>query len=281
MVQTSARLRFGTFEADLRSSELRKNGTSLHLPPQAFRVLVMLAERPGQMVSRQEIQSRVWSRNTIVDFEHSINTAIRRIREALNDSRDQPEYIETLPRRGYRFVAEVQHITAPATDVIQPVIPRKKVFRGVRRRDQIALSALAEQVEELKAISGTIRIYLEQLVAIISPATAEMIIGQEVKRLRRAKFEISLGRNRLIGFLQQLSGLALEDMESLLRSKREFGDFLDAIIAAADMSVEAQTRISLMKESHMVEKDFDAALNAVAEFDQDANRGSAIAASRA
>jgi serine/threonine protein kinase len=100
-------IRFGAFELDLRSRELRKNGRSAGLPEQSIKVLQMLLERPGDLVLRDEIRLRLWPNDTVVEFDHSINTAIRKLRLALGDSADTPRYIETLARRGYRWIAAV------------------------------------------------------------------------------------------------------------------------------------------------------------------------------
>jgi TolB-like protein len=97
-------MRFGIHELDLRSSELRKNGVRVKLEGQPIQILALLMERRGQVVTRDELRRRVWPAGTVVDFEHSINAAVKRLREALNDSADTPRFIETLPRRGYRFI---------------------------------------------------------------------------------------------------------------------------------------------------------------------------------
>src|ERR1051325_7022577 len=99
--------RFGIFEVDLRSGELRRNGLKVRLPEQSFQILAMLLVRPGEVVSREEIRQKLWPNNTIVEFDHSINAAIRRLRDALNDSADNPRFVETLARRGYRFKVAV------------------------------------------------------------------------------------------------------------------------------------------------------------------------------
>ena len=104
-------VRFGVFEADLRSGELRKNGTKIRLPGQPFEVLAMMLERPGEVVSREELQKRLWPDGTFVDFDHSLNNAINKIREALGDSAESPRFVETLSRRGYRFIAAVEGIS--------------------------------------------------------------------------------------------------------------------------------------------------------------------------
>jgi TolB-like protein/DNA-binding winged helix-turn-helix (wHTH) protein/Tfp pilus assembly protein PilF len=98
-------LRFGTFELDLRARELRKNGLKLRLPEQSIQILAMLLARPGDLVTREEIQAKLWPDDTIVEFDHSINAAVKRLRQALGDSADNPRYVETLARRGYRFIA--------------------------------------------------------------------------------------------------------------------------------------------------------------------------------
>lgn len=105
--KTASRFRFGLFEADTESGELRKSGIRIRLQAQPFRVLVCLLERPGELVTREEIQQRLWGNDTIVDFDHSLGTAINKLREALGDSAENPRFIETLARRGYRFLAPV------------------------------------------------------------------------------------------------------------------------------------------------------------------------------
>jgi len=108
-------LRFGPFELDVRSGELRRNGTTVRLQPQPLKVLLLLAGRPGDVVTREEIQTEIWPAGTFVDFEQSLNFCIRQIRAALRDDANAPRYVETLPRRGYRWVAgPVQSETAPA-----------------------------------------------------------------------------------------------------------------------------------------------------------------------
>lgn len=106
----SGRLRFGVFEVDLRAGELRKHGLQVRLQEQPFQVLVRLLEHPGQVVTREELQKRLWPADTFVDFDHGLNKAINKIREALADSAESPRFVETVARRGYRFLAEVRAI---------------------------------------------------------------------------------------------------------------------------------------------------------------------------
>jgi TolB-like protein/Tfp pilus assembly protein PilF len=100
-------VRFGSFEADFRSGELRKSGIKLKIPGQPLQVLEVLLEHPGEMVSREELRLRLWRDDTTVDFENSLNTAVNKLREALGDTAASPRYVETLPRRGYRFLARL------------------------------------------------------------------------------------------------------------------------------------------------------------------------------
>lgn len=111
--QTPRVVRFGAFEVDLRAGELWKSGRKRKLTGQPFAVLAILLERPGEVISRDELQKRLWP-DTFVDVDHNLNTAINKIREALNDSSEQPRYVETLPRRGYRFIAPVESVEPAA-----------------------------------------------------------------------------------------------------------------------------------------------------------------------
>src|SRR5712692_3120373 len=100
-------VRFGSFEVDLQSGQLRKHGVRIKLQQQPFQILNMLLERPGELVTREEICRRLWSSDTYVEFEHGLNAAMTRLRQALGDSADNPRFVETLARRGYRFIASV------------------------------------------------------------------------------------------------------------------------------------------------------------------------------
>ncbi len=100
-------IRFGVFDADLRTQELRRQGTRLKLPRQSFQILQMLLERSGELVTREELQNVLWPGDTFVDFDHGLNNAVKRIRAALGDSAETPRYIETLPRMGYRFIGPI------------------------------------------------------------------------------------------------------------------------------------------------------------------------------
>ena len=107
-------VRFGIFEVDLRSGELRRNGVKVRLQEQPFQIVTLLLERPGEVVTREELRTRLWPGDTFVDFDHSLNAAVRRLRDALGDDADNPRFVETLPRRGYRFIGLVTKPTDSA-----------------------------------------------------------------------------------------------------------------------------------------------------------------------
>src|SRR5229473_4025810 len=121
------RVRFGAFDVDLRSGELHKHGIRLKLQDQPFQVLALLLEHPGDLVTREEIRQKLWPAETFVDFDTGLNSAIKKLRDVLGESAEEPRYIETLPRRGYRFTARVENGALPASATVEihlaPVLP--------------------------------------------------------------------------------------------------------------------------------------------------------------
>ena len=111
------RIRFEDFEADLRTEELFRSGTQLRLPHQSFCVLAMLVERAGQLVTREELRARLWPAGNLIEYDQRLNAAVNRLREALLDSAEAPRFIETLPKRGYRFIAAVEPVRLPSPPV--------------------------------------------------------------------------------------------------------------------------------------------------------------------
>lgn len=136
--QVRQRLRFGVFEVDLRAGELRKRGLRIRLQEQPFQVLAMLLGRPGEVITRDELQKKLWPADTFVDFDHGLNKAINKIRDALSDSAESPRFVETVARRGYRFVAEVK-----AADAV-----------AVRSPDVATQSAVAAEAQVRTALDG-------------------------------------------------------------------------------------------------------------------------------
>ncbi len=131
---------FGSFEADLRGGELRRNGSKVRLQEQPLQILTMLLENPGEVVTREELRKRLWPADTFVDFDHGLNAAVKRLRDALGDSAENPRFVETLARRGYRFVAPVAtkpNGTSPAPQIVTLPAQQKS------RRGRIALATLS------------------------------------------------------------------------------------------------------------------------------------------
>lgn len=152
-------VRFGVFELDLRSGELRKQGRKIRLEGQPVRILIYLLENPGELITREQLHRRLWPADTFVNFEHGLNAAIKRLRRALDDSADNPRFVETLPRRGYRFIAPVHveakghagsstvedHVDEPAPEITNAEVDAAKtaVRRGSRWTTAWTLSGAA------------------------------------------------------------------------------------------------------------------------------------------
>jgi len=207
-------VRFGVFELDLSAGELRKNGVKLRLQGQPFQVLTLLLERSGEVVTREELQQKLWPSDTFVDFDHSLNTAINKVREALGDSASSPRYVETLARRGYRFIAPVQsqpparsepknaateaaaEFAAPAVDASGPSsrpvpepgvaihpelevpIPRRSVSRGLFALTQLMyLIFYLVALFRLRAVQGIADSFLPSWAATTLVATVMVTAG--------------------------------------------------------------------------------------------------------
>ena len=143
--QSSRLIRFGDFEVNIAAGELRKNGTKIKLQDQPFRVLVALLARPGEVVTREELRAELWPDDTYVDFDRSLNTAVNKLREALGDSASHPKMIETFPRRGYRFVGQVDGTPVSAIDprAATAQTETSKEAALVRARQQLKLALIA------------------------------------------------------------------------------------------------------------------------------------------
>ena len=137
-------LRFDAYHVDLRTGELRKHGRKIRLAGRPFQILALLLEHPGELLTRKELQARLWSADTFVDFEHGVNAAIQTLRRALCDSHKNPRFIETLPRRGYRFIAAVEgaqvgaaQAAVPAEHPAPPVAAATAAVSGAARSEWV------------------------------------------------------------------------------------------------------------------------------------------------
>src|SRR5208337_4040275 len=149
-----ATFRFGSFDVDLQSGEVRRSGVKIKLQEQPFQILALLLERAGEVVSREELQRKLWTADTFVDFDNGLNIAVKKLRVALGDDAEAPRYIETLPRRGYRFLAPVEHrpvtekVSAralqPTADVaVAPKSASPQTLPEAKSRKSTAIAAIA------------------------------------------------------------------------------------------------------------------------------------------
>jgi len=144
-------LRFDVFEVDLRACELYKAGRKIKLQVLPFQTLALLLERPGEIVRREELQKKLWSADTFVDFDHSLNTAIKKLRQALGDNNKKPRFVETLPKRGYRFIGTVEQaarLMTPAKDPANLPEAASKVGRVAKLCAEGQLSFTLVSVDE-------------------------------------------------------------------------------------------------------------------------------------
>jgi TolB-like protein/DNA-binding winged helix-turn-helix (wHTH) protein/Flp pilus assembly protein TadD len=144
--QVRGRLRFGVFELDLRAGELRKHGLRVRLQEQPFQVLATLLEHPGEVITREELQKKLWPADTFVDFDHGLNKTINKIREALGDSAESPRFVETVARRGYRFLAEVKVVEAAPVRGPEPATQQHPSAETRERLDPAGKSAPPKHV---------------------------------------------------------------------------------------------------------------------------------------
>ena len=208
-------LRFGIFEVDLRAGELRKQGKRIKLQDQPFQVLASLLQRPGEVVSREELRSQIWLQDTFVDFDNSLNAAINKLREALGDSADSPRFVETLPRRGYRFIAPVN-----GSSLKEPV-------RDDARRWNIA--AIAAIVVIVAAASGW---FWHSRHRSVFTERDTIVVGDFTNSTGDSVFDGTL-REGLSVQLQQSPFLSLVSDESIHQTLRMMGQPTNALLNEA------------------------------------------------
>jgi cholera toxin transcriptional activator len=193
--RSSGIARFGVFELDLAAGELRKNGTRLRLQDQPFHVLGLLLERAGDVVTREELRQKLWPADTFVDFDHCLNTAVNKLRETLGDSASSPRYIETLARRGYRFIAPVQNIVGtaeqssaaaavtqnfpnPLHPELEVPIPRRGLTRGLFALVQVMyLIFYVIALSRIHAVQGIVDSFLPGWTATVLVAAVMVTAG--------------------------------------------------------------------------------------------------------
>jgi TolB-like protein/DNA-binding winged helix-turn-helix (wHTH) protein/Tfp pilus assembly protein PilF len=231
-------VRFGAFELNLHSGELRKQGVKVKLQEQPFRVLVVLLEHPGEVVTREELRTRLWPQDTFVDFEHSLATAINKVREALGDAVQSPRFIETLPRRGYRFIAPVAAL--PAADSLLAAPPTQGNGDIADAGTRIAKSGPLEARWIIAAAASV-------LVAV------GIVIALNVANLRERLMKIAGARHELP--VPKIDSVAVLPLENLSRDPEQeyFADGMtDALITdlAQIHALRVISRNSVMQYKH-------------------------------
>jgi len=182
----SDRARFGPFEVDLHTHELWKFGTRMRLVGQPFETLAFLLSRPGELVTREELRTGLWPADTFVDFNHGLNAAVNKLREALSDSAESPRYIETLPRRGYRFIAKVEWLEAkPAGLPTEPRVPAPFLPDPSRQAQvDVAFNAPPNPAFEETPIRRGLPLYLMGAGVLFSLLLAAALISRSVSGYR-------------------------------------------------------------------------------------------------
>ncbi len=192
-MQTPRIARFGSFEADLHTRELRKHGLKLKVQAQPFQVLAMLLARPGELVTREEIRSRLWPQDTFIDFDHGLNAAVRRLRDALNDNAETPRFVETLPRRGYRFIAPVERLDIEEADQQKAGVVTNATVTSTASMETAA--SPSEKVALLKAVEpGISPIVTSQMVPPSASMEGQPVLprAEEARAPRRVKVLLAL-----------------------------------------------------------------------------------------
>jgi len=203
-------IRFGSFELDVRAAELRKHGTRIRLHEQPYRILLMLLNRPGEVVFRDEIRKALWPSDTIVEFDHSINAAIQRLRSALGDAADNPSYVETLARRGYRFIGTVEP-NGRAAPVDEAALRPAGRIRGADPSDLSAETfSHFREIEKLPTSTGLINLSLPSRWSNQVAVSAVLILlllaggtGWLLQRNSRARWAKQQGLPELASLIEQ------------------------------------------------------------------------------
>ncbi len=224
-------LRFGVFQLDIRAGELHKNGVKLKLQEQPFQVLCMLVEHPGEVVTREELRSRLWPADTFVDFDHGLNAAVKRLRDALGDDSDSPRFVETVPRRGYRFIDQSVASTLEVSKN-HPTSSAEYLVTGIKQHKLAAVVALLVIAAGLVGLAAYLRVRNTE-VPIGSIAVLPFLNPDNDPNIEYLSDGIP---ESIINSLSQLPNLKVMSRNSVFHYK---GKDRDAPAVAKEMNVQA------------------------------------------
>jgi serine/threonine-protein kinase len=227
-------IRFGPYELDPVLGELRKNGRKLPLPTQAQQVLAMLVERPGQVITRQQIHARLWPNGTIVEFEHGINSSIRRLRAALNDSAEQPRYIETLPKRGYRFIFPCEPSSPPESNEASSRTATE--YRILSKLGAGAMGVVYRATDTRLGRDVALKFPIDGI-----PRSSQVIDAFELE----ARAAAALNHPNIC----TVYGLGVQDGQPFIAMELLEGETLDALLQRRQLSLEEVTSIAFQVAS--------------------------------
>ena len=220
MPSHTAYVRFGTYQLDPTAAELHKNGMRIRLQQQPAQLLAILLERPGQVVTREQLRQRLWQQDTFVDFEHGLNAAIKRLREALGDSAENPVFIETLPRRGYRFIAPVESecTDLPGTNTVKTESRSAPLQEKIFRRKHV-FAAIAFVVLAVLAVAGYTLWKTRHAAAAAMIRSIAVLPLQDISLHRETEYFSEGMTEALITELGKIKGLRVISHHSVMQYK--------------------------------------------------------------
>jgi TolB-like protein/DNA-binding winged helix-turn-helix (wHTH) protein/Tfp pilus assembly protein PilF len=255
-VPNSQAVRFGTFEVDVRLGELRKNGIRVKLTGQPFQILVILLEHPGDLVTREQLQERLWPSDTFVDFDRGLNVAVNRVREALGDSAENPRFVETLPRRGYRFIAPIVDPGDPRTAQPRPTSPSASILGQLeleeKRRSAKRLTLLVTTFVALALIVVVLVVYRIRDTGVKQPGTIRSLAVLPLQNISGDPGQQYLAdgmTEELIGRLTGIRNLRVISRTSVMRFKTTN---LSAPEIAKALGADAIVEGSVMREGSRI-----------------------------
>ena len=247
MAAQHSRMSFGAYVADLGSSELFKHGVRLKIQDQPFQILTLLLKRPGELLSREELRKELWAEDTFVDFDAGLNAAIRRLRDALNDSADEPRYIETLPRHGYRFIAEV--VELPEKSDIRSQQSTESVPQSLAMQSPVSAIAPSSVTSEVRPAAPHWRRRLLLWGSLASAIVLIALVTVKTEGLRR-RFFVSSASSKI----QSIAVLPLQNLTGDPTQEYFVDGMTEALITDLaqinTLTVISQTSMMRYKGSH-------------------------------